>query len=32
MPRIARKYLATSFFYVLVQGINKSYIFDKKYS
>ena len=30
MPRIARKNMGTSFFHVLVQGINKSYIFNKK--
>ena len=30
MPRIARKNISTSFFHVLVQGINKSYIFDKR--
>ena len=27
MPRIARKYLETSFFHVVVQGISKEYIF-----
>lgn len=30
MPRIARKGLGTSFFHVIVQGINKEYIFNKK--
>ena len=30
MPRIARKDIGTSFFHVLVQGINKSYIFNNK--
>lgn len=30
MPRIARKSLGTSFFHVIVQGINKEYIFYKK--
>ena len=29
MPRRARKNLSTSFFHVIVQGINKEYIFDK---
>lgn len=29
MPRIARKSLDTSFFHVIVQGINKEYIFNK---
>jgi REP element-mobilizing transposase RayT len=31
MPRCARKYLKTTFFHVMVQGINKCYIFDNKY-
>lgn len=32
IPRIARKYLETSFFHVMVQGINKEYIFkDERY-
>ena len=30
MPRIARNSFCTSFFHVIVQGINKEYIFDKK--
>ena len=30
MPRIARKSLGTSFFHVIVQGINKEYIFSKE--
>ena len=30
IPRIARKYLKTSFFHVIVQGINKEYIFNKE--
>ena len=30
MPRHARKYLETSFFHVMVQGINKEYIFRKE--
>ena len=30
MPRQARKYLDTSFFHVIVQGINKEYIFKKE--
>lgn len=30
MPRIARKDLGTSFFHVIVQGINKEYIFYKE--
>lgn len=30
IPRVARKYLNTSFFHVIVQGINKEYIFNKK--
>lgn len=29
MPRIARKYLETSFFHVIVQGVNKEFIFYK---
>ena len=29
MPRFPRNYLKTSFFHVIAQGINKSYIFDK---
>jgi len=29
MPRIARKYLETSFFHVIVQGVNKDFIFYK---
>lgn len=29
MARMARKYLDTSFFHIMVQGINKEYIFDK---
>ncbi len=29
MPRIAREYLDTSFFHVIVQGIKKEYIFKK---
>ena len=29
MPRFPRNYLKTSFFHVITQGINKSYIFDK---
>lgn len=29
MPRIARKFLDTSFFHVIVQGIKKEYIFKK---
>lgn len=28
MPRIPRNYLKTSYFHILVQGINKSYIFN----
>lgn len=32
MPRVARKYLDTSFFHVMVQGINKEFIFkNEKY-
>lgn len=30
MGRIARKYLETSFFHVMVQGINKEYIFNNE--
>ena len=30
MPRIARKNLNTSYFHIIVQGINKEYIFNKK--
>ncbi len=30
MPRIARKSLDTSFFHIMVQGINKEYIFAEK--
>ena len=30
MPRIARSNLGTSFFHVIVQGINKEYIFNKE--
>lgn len=29
MPRVARKDLGTSFFHIIVQGINKEYIFEK---
>lgn len=29
IPRIARKYLNTPFFHVIIQGINKEYIFNK---
>ena len=29
MPRYPRNYLKTSFFHVITQGINRSYIFDK---
>lgn len=29
MPRIARKYYETNFFHIIVQGINKEYIFNK---
>lgn len=29
MPRFPRSYIKTSFFHVITQGINKSYIFDK---
>ena len=28
MPRLPRNYIKTSFFHVMTQGINKSYIFD----
>ncbi len=31
MPRIARKNLNTSFLHVMVQGVNKEYIFNKDY-
>lgn len=30
MPRRARKYNETNFFHIIVQGINKEYIFDKE--
>ena len=30
MPRKPRNYLTTNYFHVMVQGINKSYIFQKK--
>lgn len=30
MPRLAREYLETSFFHVMVQGINKEYIFNNE--
>lgn len=30
MPRIARRKLEASFFHIMVQGINKGYIFDKE--
>lgn len=30
MPRLPRKFVETSFFHVICQGINKSYIFDYK--
>lgn len=30
MPRMARKSLETSFFHIMVQGINKEYIFNSK--
>lgn len=30
MPRIARSSLGTSFFHIIVQGINKEYIFNKE--
>ena len=29
MPRLPRNYIKTSFFHVITQGINKSYIFEK---
>ena len=29
MPRFPRSYIKTSFFHVMVQGINKSYIFEE---
>ena len=29
MPRRARKTLSTSFFHVIVQGVNREYIFEK---
>lgn len=29
MPRLPRSYIKTSFFHVITQGINKSYIFEK---
>ena len=29
MPRIARKYLESSFFHVIMQGINKEFVFRK---
>lgn len=29
MPRLPRSYIKTSFFHVIVQGINKEYIFDQ---
>ena len=29
MPRIARKDMNTSFFHVIVQGVNKEFIFTK---
>ena len=29
MPRLARKYLESSFIHIIVQGINKEYIFQK---
>ena len=29
MPRIPRSYIETSFFHVITQGINKSYIFEQ---
>ena len=29
MPRLPRSYIKTSYFHVITQGINKSYIFDK---
>jgi len=30
MPRIARKDLNTTFMYVMVQGVNKEYIFNEE--
>lgn len=30
MPRLARKYLTTPFLHVMVQGVNKEYIFNKE--
>lgn len=30
MPRIPKKYMNTSFFHIMVQGINKEYIFNNK--
>lgn len=30
MPRIPRNFLSTTFFHVMVQGINKNYIFNKE--
>jgi len=30
MPRLARKYLETSFLHIIVQGINREYIFKKQ--
>lgn len=32
MPRIARKDSKSSFYYVMVQGINKEYIFDTDFN
>lgn len=29
MPRFPRSYIKTSFFHIITQGINKSYIFEK---
>ena len=29
MPRLARKHLKSSFIHIIVQGINKEYIFQK---
>ena len=31
MPRLARKYIETNFLHVMVQGVNKEYIFEKDY-
>lgn len=31
MPRLARKYIETPFLHVMVQGVNKEYIFEKSY-